>query len=507
MINTAPHTFRILKWLLFSAAFVGLWLIGARATKAEFPDKPIKIIVYTGPGGLIDTTARKFTEIAEKYVTATFVVENKPGAGGIIAMEKVLQLPADGYTLCACTKSNIAKLVSTKRENYIDELDWLAMLMADPECIITRTQDPRSNWSVLVEDAHNHPGEQRWVGPTFGGLDHVMALQTWQKFDIQARWIPFDSGGEAKAALLGNQGVAYVGNPRDAAGNPDLHISVISSPQRLKQYPNTPVFSEFGVTGLDEEFMWRGFSIKQGCPPEILKWYDELFQKVNQDEEWREFWMKDGIEVVYYDSKEFTPIVHNDRKEFAHYLGILQTSSSEDKPSQQESREWMLLALIVSANIALAAGLVMRGQRDRVGFFLIPSTTLSLAFLFFAISYEFPQTDGVGAAAVPRLWAVMIVPFALLLTLQTVRAEDRLTGKERTDLVWKFGALLLAYILSIVYTGYFLGSFLFLLAAMFMLGMQKPKVAIAVTTAWLVFAYIAFAKIMFVPFPVGRFFE
>ena len=80
--------------------------------KTDFPDKPIKIIVYTGPGGLIDVTSRKFAEVASRYTDATFVVENKPGAGGIGALKKVLKLPADGYTLYACTKSNISKYLS-----------------------------------------------------------------------------------------------------------------------------------------------------------------------------------------------------------------------------------------------------------------------------------------------------------------------------------------------------------------------------------------------------------
>lgn len=237
MTNLPPVNYRVLCTLLLS--LIISWCIST-ASLAAFPNKPIKIIVYTGPGGLIDTTARKFTEVAEKYVNATFVVENKPGAGGIVAMEKVLQLPADGHTLFACTKSNIAKIVSANREGYIDEIDWIAMLMADPECIITLARDPRSDWAKLVEDARARPGDQKWLGPGYGGLDHVMALKTWKAFDLKARWIPFDSGGEAKAALLGEQGVAYVGNPRDAAGNSSLHISVISNPVRLEQFPNTP---------------------------------------------------------------------------------------------------------------------------------------------------------------------------------------------------------------------------------------------------------------------------
>ncbi|MCD6121575.1 MAG: hypothetical protein J7K04_07035 [Spirochaetales bacterium] len=86
---------------------------GKKEVQAQFPTKPINLIVYTKPGGLIDVTSRKFTDIASKYTKATFVVINKPGAGGIVAMKYVLATPADGYTLMAVTKSNVAKVVST----------------------------------------------------------------------------------------------------------------------------------------------------------------------------------------------------------------------------------------------------------------------------------------------------------------------------------------------------------------------------------------------------------
>ncbi|MCP4194446.1 MAG: hypothetical protein GY768_27885 [Planctomycetaceae bacterium] len=510
MIHLRPivgHS-RIRQLLFFLSCF---FVVASSAPAADFPAKPIKIIVYTGPGGLIDTTARKFTEIAEKYVDATIIVENKPGAGGIVAMEKVIQLPADGYTLYACTKSNIAKIVSSNRTNYIDDFDWIAMLMADPECIITRANDPRSNWSTLVEDARSRPGKQVWLGPAFGGLDHVMALKTWNKFDISARWIPFGGGGVAKAALLGDQGVAYVGNPRDAAGNPELKISVISNPTRLPQYPNTPIFSDFGVEGLDREFMWRGFAIKSGVPSNVLAWYRRLFRKVNQDSDWREFWERDGIEVVYYDEKKFTPIIESDRDEFEHYLSILQNAESPDLEQgvkqQSESTNLLMLLLAILANGLIAIGLIFTGKSARLGYILIPSFTLSIAVLFFTAAMRFPRTDDVGAAAVPQLWSVLIVPFALLLIFQTVRNHDRITESKRIDLVWKFAALLAAYMAIMIYTGYYLGSFVFLLVAMWMLGLNRFRLALGVTLAWLVFAYLAFARMLYVPLPIGRLFE
>ncbi len=308
----------VIVLLVVSSLFV--FAEGKKEAGANFPTKPITIIVYTKPGGLIDVTARKFTDIASKYTKATFVVENKPGAGGIVAMKYIMGGNNDGYTIMAATKSNIAKIVSTKADIDPMDLDWLAMLMADPECVITNKTLPINTWEDVVKDAKAKNGNQIWVGPAAGGLDHVVAMKIWKAFGISAKWVPFASGGKAMAALLGKQGVAYVGNPRDIAGKPDLKIAVISSPKRLKEFPDVPVFNEFGVKGLDNEVMWRGFVAKKGMPAGAKKWYDDLFKKVTADKDWRAFWEPYGIDVVYYPSAKFNEVVKKDYEDFKAYI-------------------------------------------------------------------------------------------------------------------------------------------------------------------------------------------
>lgn len=312
---------RLILLLVLAGAAAGMVFSGAQTEEGPaFPSKPIKLMVYTKPGGLIDITSRKFTEIAGKYTDATFVVENKVGAGGIVAMQAVLAGKADGYTLFAATKSNVAKVVSTAAEIDLMAFNWLAMLMADPECIITNGKMAINTWEQVVADAKAKNGNQIWLGPAAGGLDHVTAMKIWEKAGIEAKWVPFASGGKAVAALLGEQGVAYVGNPRDIAGKPDLKIAVVSSVKRLEQFPDVPTLKEMGIKGLDSEVMWRGFALKKGVPAAAVKWYDDLIAKVTKNAEWREFWEPYGIKIVHYKTKEFTKIVEGDIQDFKNYL-------------------------------------------------------------------------------------------------------------------------------------------------------------------------------------------
>ncbi|RKX81484.1 MAG: tripartite tricarboxylate transporter substrate binding protein [Spirochaetes bacterium] len=311
----------LLILVLILTATVFMYAEGKKEVQAQFPTKPINLIVYTKPGGLIDVTSRKVTDIASKYTKATFVVINKPGAGGIVAMKYVLATPADGYTLMAVTKSNVAKVVSTGADVNLMDLNWMDMLMADPECVITNKKLSINTWDQLIADAKAKNGNQLWVGPAAGGLDNVVAMKIWKAFDIKVKWVPFASGGKAMAALLGGQGVAYVGNPRDIAGKPDLKIAAVSSEQRLKQFPNVPTFGELGAKGLNNEVMWRGFAVKKETPEAAVKWYQDLVQKVTDDPEWRKFWEPYGIKVVNYKSDKFNSMVSQDIKEFKEYLG------------------------------------------------------------------------------------------------------------------------------------------------------------------------------------------
>ena len=288
--------------------------------KAEFPKKPITFMIYTKPGGLADVTARKIIAIAAKYTDATFVALNKPGAGGIVAMKTILQGKTDGYTMLMATMSNIAKVVSSKGKVNLDDFTWLAMLVSDPECIITNRTQAINTWEQIVADAKAKNGKQIWVGPAAGGRDHIMALKTWEQTGIKAKWIPYASGGKAMAALLGGHGVAYVGNPGDTLGKPDLKVAVISRDTRLEQFPEAPTFKELGVEGLDNEIMWRGIAVKKGTDPEALEFYTDLFQKITHDPDWIKFVRERGADPVYYGSEKFTKIVKQNEEEFTTYL-------------------------------------------------------------------------------------------------------------------------------------------------------------------------------------------
>jgi len=497
---------------VFGCALLGaLALFGGEALAATaFPRKPVTIIVYTRPGGLIDTTARKFTAIAGKYTDATFVVENKPGAGGVLTIRQVLQRKADGYTLFACTKSNIAKLVATGESGYIEALDWLTMLMADPECIITRSGSATGSWETLRQDALARAGDQIWVGPATAGLDHIMALKVWEAAGISAQWVPFKSGGQAVAALLGGQGVAYVGNPRDTKGNPALRIVAVSASQRLPPFPDVPTFGELGLAGLDAEYMWRGFAVKKGTPPAALNWYRDLFARVAADPEWRGFWEKSGIDIASHEPEAFREIIARDREDFSVRLsqaGLMQESEARPLSALSHGTGFAgILAAILIAGIAIFCTVRQR-NRGAAEALVIPLTLIFMAAAFLLLTFGFPTGKGVGPAVVPRLWMLLLIPLCVWVSILSAgnrAAEPGATGGRK---VLVFVMMLFLYVVALAWIGYFISTLVFLPVAMTRLGYRRTGVTALVSIGWLSFCYVLFSRILHVPLPVGRLVE
>ena len=318
------------KHLIIGLAVLGIALYGMlQMASAAFPEKPVTIIVYVKPGGGIDRDSRKLAVIGERLTGVKFVVKNKAGAGGIVAMKYILEQPADGYTLFGTTKSPVYKTVSAKSDINLGDFEWLAMTMSDPEAIITHREQVVNTWEQVVADAkalEKQGKRQIWVGPAAGGLDHVMAMKTWRAAGIKAKYIPFKGGKKAMIELLGKRGVVYVGNAQDILGQPKLKVAALSRTERLPQFPDAPTFQELGVKNLDNEIMWRGFAIKKGIPSDARKFYDDLFTKLMKDPEWTEYVSKKGVDPVYYKHEQFFKIVMDDKADVTHWLknvGIL----------------------------------------------------------------------------------------------------------------------------------------------------------------------------------------
>lgn len=274
------------------------------------PKQPITIMNYVAAGGAMDLATRKFVEIAAKYTNATFVVDNMTGASGMIAADYVLDQPADGYLVYATTVTYIYGIAAAEEDSskYIDGLTWIDNIMADPYCILVPAASDYTLES-LVEEAKD--GKMIWCEPNAGGAKHIAAIQMCEALGIDVKVVPYESGPLAIGAVLGGQGTASVGNPGDTTKY-EVKAVVVANNGRVEGF-DVPTFSELGYAAdLDSISMWRGYAVKNGTPPEMIAWFQDLCQKVTEDADWIAYFEPQFVAVKNDTTEAFTAQVKAD---------------------------------------------------------------------------------------------------------------------------------------------------------------------------------------------------
>jgi len=318
--------------LIFMLAFAGCSSDDDNAQAADGPwepTRPITIITHVAPGGGMDVATRLFVEIAREYTDATFVVQNTVGGATMTASREVLELPADGYTIFGAAMSNINNVVSHEFDQsvYVDGYYWIAKIQRDPAAIIitTEARDAGMDFHGILAQAEEMGGEQIWAVPMLGGNKHFEALLTWQTTGVEGTAVPFESGPLGAAAVLGGAAHVQMGNPFDTVGR-DLWVAAIASEERVPGFEDSPTFAELGFPQLNDMHMWRGYAVRQGTPPAMIEWFQDLVTQVTSNPAWIEYNADNAIAPTAVFTEEFRDIIQDtmDITEFwLRYLGML----------------------------------------------------------------------------------------------------------------------------------------------------------------------------------------
>ncbi len=475
---------------------------------ANFPEKPITIIVHSKPGSGIDITARQFANIAHKYTNTTFLVENKTGGSGMIAMRNILSKRADGYSILAVTKSFISTMQLTNAGITVDDFDWFAGMVVDPEVLITNKNSEIKTLKDIIEDAKKKNGKQRWLGPLVGGLDHLVAIKIWQKLGIKAEWIPYEGGSDAVAALMGKHGAVYVGNPVDAKGRPSLMIAAIATEKRLQteQLKDVPTFLELGYD-IKNEVLWRGFALKKGTNPEAKNFLTDIFKKVSNDKDWQKFIKSSSAQPVFWNEEEFTKNVIRDKNDALKYLKIAGVLGKENK----KVKNHLMVFSVMFFLYLLIITIIYKTQKNWFkGDVIISLGLLFLSVYTYYLTLEFPigKLGGkVGPASIPRLWSVLLAFFSIWLFYQSIRnTKKQITEKRETIRTLGLIILMSLYLIIISYIGYYLSTGIFLVTGMLWMKYKRFVPILLTTGGFLLMSYYVIEILLKVPLPKGVFF-
>jgi tripartite-type tricarboxylate transporter receptor subunit TctC len=249
----------------------------APAMAQDYPSRPVKILVPYGPGGATDIIARIVAQRLTETMGQTFLVENRPGANGNIALEAAAKAPPDGYTLLvgnvstnAINENVFAQQLQIKPSR---DLVGIAKLVEIPHIVVAAASFPPNNIAELVAAAKKEPGKINFASVGLGSYPHLDMERLMKAAGIQLTHVPYKGGaGQAIPAMIaGEVQVAFFNMasllPHIKSGRLKALGAVPS--QRLAELPNVPTLAEQGFPGIGTN-AWQGMFAPAATPKPVV---------------------------------------------------------------------------------------------------------------------------------------------------------------------------------------------------------------------------------------------
>lgn len=270
--------------LLASIMVMGFGTVGF----AEYPDKPVSLIVSYSPGGATDFQARIISMLAgqEDFLGQPMVVINKPGAGGQVGWNWLINKGSkDGYTMTAYNVPHfIAQSLKYKTKYNVEKFEPVANWGADPAVLIAPKDSPFNSAGDLVDFAKQNPGKVSISGAGLYVGHHIAALQFMQATDTKLTYIPEKGGVPAMQSVVAEKVKAGFNNLSDAFRNKDrLKILAVADLERHEFLPDVPTFKEQGIDVDDTSVNFRGVALPTGTPDDVIAKCAEIFPKMFND--------------------------------------------------------------------------------------------------------------------------------------------------------------------------------------------------------------------------------
>lgn len=277
--------------------------------QADYPTKPVKILVGYQAGGPTDLTARLVANKLQGQLGQAFIVENKAGAGSNIASEQLATSPADGYTLMVAASQMTWNGILWKGVKYdpVRSFAPISKIMSSPAILVVTPSFPAKSVADLIAEAKKNPGVISFASSGNGTVPHLSGELLKAKAKIDIIHVPYRGAGPALTDLLSGQVkmsflTALSAMPYIQEGK--LRPLAVTSDRRLPQLPNVPTLAEAGVKGVEVE-SWNGLFAPAGTPAPIVQRLSDALAKVLKDPEVRKVFEDQAATVVGNSSTEF----------------------------------------------------------------------------------------------------------------------------------------------------------------------------------------------------------
>jgi tripartite-type tricarboxylate transporter receptor subunit TctC len=243
------------------------------ALAQSYPTKPIRIVVPFAPGGGSDFIARFMAQKLTVGLGQQVIVENKPGAGGMLGIEQGVKSPADGYTLTLIASSyTVNPSIYKFTFDPVNDITPIIQLSQGPLLIVVRPSLPVKSTQELIAMAKAKPGQVNFASSGQGSVIH-MATELFQSMaGVKMNHIPYKGTGPALTDTIGGQTDVFFSSTATAVPHVQsgkLRAIAVTTSKRIPALPNVPTVNESGVKGYDV-ILWHGLIGPKGLPRPIV---------------------------------------------------------------------------------------------------------------------------------------------------------------------------------------------------------------------------------------------
>jgi tripartite-type tricarboxylate transporter receptor subunit TctC len=298
----------------FAAVFYALFAVALNAQAQAWPAKPVRVIVPFAPGGTADTLGRLTAKKLSDAFHEGFVVENRPGAGGVLGSELVAKAPPDGYTLVVSgVASHVIAPALPRGVPYDPMKDFthIALFGGPPSVLVVNPEVPAKNLREFVELLKANPKTYSYGSPGNGTHGQLVAELFKQLAHVEMQHVPYKGASGAITDLIAGHIQAASTTLSTASGQ--IHAGraralAISTAKRLPEYADVPTFAELGYKDLIAT-IWFSLSGPAGVPEPIVERLNEEVRKALESPDVREKLKPEGIEPGHLTAAEFTAFV------------------------------------------------------------------------------------------------------------------------------------------------------------------------------------------------------
>ena len=290
---------------------IALLLAFSAAAHAQYPDKPIRLVVGFSAGGPTDLPARFIAERLGASLGQRVVVQNRPGAAGQIATQDVLARPRDGYNLLLCTHFEAINAAVYRNAPYkLADIAPISQVARYYYGVIAANDVPARDWDEFVAYARANPGKLNYGMLGKGSAQHILALELGELTGIEMTGVPYKGGADVMNDVFAGRVQLYVSPtlavlPPYKAGR--VRLLAVTSPERLAAAPEIPTLAEKGLPFV--RFGWLGVCAGAGTPPPVIALLNRHIVTVVHSPEYRELSERAGSIALSSTPEELAKIL------------------------------------------------------------------------------------------------------------------------------------------------------------------------------------------------------